>query len=180
MQRASTCGALLVAGGLVLSAVSVSHAQDSSTLFPVRAKVGAYFPQGSGKNLGGSTAFNIEGDFVIPNLGQGKYIVSAGYIQGSNNGGKLRVIPITVGRYFSPLNPAKSVTGNVYLGAGVGPYFVRASVPGASQSKTTIGGYGVVGYQFPNPYFVEAKYNVVGKVGGINPSGLAISVGRRF
>ena len=49
-----------------------------------------------------------------------------------------------------------------------------------STSKTTIGGFASVGYQFPNPYFIEAKYNLVGKVAGLNPSSLVIMAGRHF
>lgn len=163
----------------LLSATGVSHAQ-STGLIPVRAKIGAFFPQGSGKDVGGSTAFNLEADVAVPNLGLGRTFLTAGYQQGSRNGGKLRVIPITIGRMFSPPNPAQSLTGNVYFGAGLGPYFVRVSGGGSSESKTTIGGFGVVGYQFPKPYFVEAKYHIAGKVSGINPGGFALLVGRHF
>ena len=170
-----------IALGASLSAVSPAQAQDTSTLFPVRAKIGVLMPSDKNtRNFSGSTQFNIEADLALPNLGQGKYFVSAGYSQGSRSGNKLRVIPVTIGRMFSPLNPAKSITGNLYFGAGVGPYFLRASNGVASASKTTVGGYGVVGYQLPNPYFVEAKYHLAGKVAGINPSGLAVMVGRRF
>ncbi len=174
----------LIAGAtLALAFVSLTHpsqAQDTG-LVPVRAKIGAFFPQGSGQNIGGSTAFDLEADIAIPSLGAGRTFATIGYEQGSSNGGKLRVIPVTIGRFFSPPNPAKSLTGNVYLGAGLGPYFVRASnAVGGSESKVTVGGFGVVGYQFPNPYFIEAKYHVAGKVSGINPGGFALLIGRHF
>ncbi len=42
-----------------------------------------------------------------------------------------------MGRYFAPPNPASSLTGNVYFGAGLGPYFLRASNGGGSTSKTS-------------------------------------------
>ncbi len=138
------------------------------------------FPEGTGKDFAGSTNFIVEGDVAIPNLSAGKVFVSAGYTQGTNNGFKLRTIPITIGRYFSPPNPLKSVTGNVYAGAGLGAYIVRASTPLASQSKTTLGGFGVVGYQFPSKLFIEAKYHLVGRVDNARPGGLAIMVGRSF
>lgn len=52
---------------------------------------------------------------------------------------------------------------------------------GDSHDKTTLGGFGQIGYQFPNPYFVEAKYQaVVGKADGLTPNGLLLFVGRRF
>jgi hypothetical protein len=156
-----------------------AHSQ-STGLIPVRAKVGAFLPQSSGKDFAGSTNFIVEGDVAIPNLSAGKIFVSAGYSQGSNNGNKMRVIPITIGRYFAAPNPLASVTGNVYGGLGAGAYLVRASTPVSSESKTTIGGFGVVGYQFPSKFFVEAKYHIAGKVNGARPSGLAIMVGRSF
>ena len=170
-------GALLIAAG----AACASPAQAQTTgLIPFRAKVGGFFPQGSGKDFAGSTNFIVEADVSIPTLSAGKLFVSAGYTQGSNNGRKLRVIPITVGRYFSAPNPLAGVTGNVYGGVGAGAYLVRASTPTDSESKATIGGFGVVGYQFPSKLFVEAKYHVAGRVGGARPGGLAVMVGRSF
>ena len=176
IRTASTCLALSAS---FLTSTAISHAQDTGRL-PVRAKIGVLLRSGDAKDLAGGTAFNIEADVAIPNLGQGKYLVSAGYSQSSSNGGKLRMIPVTIGRYFSPFNPLKSATGNVYFGAGLGPYFVRASDGVRSESKTTIGGYGVVGYQFPQKYFIEAKYHVVGSVAGVNPGGLALMIGTKF
>lgn len=171
-------GALLLASA---AALCDSAAQAQTTgLIPFRAKIGGFFPQGSGKDFAGSTAFVVEADAAIPNLGAGKLFASAAYIQGSNSGRKLRVIPITLGRYFSAPNPLAGVTGNVYGGLGAGAYLVRASTPTDSESKATIGGFGVVGYQFPSKLFVEAKYHVAGRVGGVRPGGLALMVGRSF
>ncbi len=83
-------------------------------------------------------------------------------------------------RLFSPPNPARGVTGNVYFGAGLGAYFLKATAPGVSESKTRPGLFGVVGYQFPNPFFLEAKYHLTGKVAGVSANGLALMVGRHF
>lgn len=176
----------LMRGGLTALAVAgmvgtAAKAQDTG-LLPVRAKVGVNLVRSSAtKNFAGSTGFGAEVDASLPRLlGMTKTFISAGYFQNSSNGGKLRMIPITVGRYFSPPNPVAGTTGNVYFGAGLGPYFLRASNGGGSASKTTIGGFASLGYQFPNPYFVEAKYHLVGKVGGLNPSSLVIMAGRHF
>ncbi len=174
-----TAGTCLALSGLVWSMAAPANAQSTGVI-PVRAKIGILQRTGDAKALAGGTAFNIEADVAIPNLGQGKYLVSAGYSQSSGNGGKLRMIPVTIGRYFSPPNPLQSATGNVYFGAGLGPYFVRASNGARSENKTTVGGYGVVGYQFPKQFFVEAKYHIVGSVAGVNPGGLALMVGTRF
>lgn len=163
---------LLVPALLALGALNCAPRSAQAQL-ALRGKLGAYLPRDRDTSR---TAFLGEADAILPNFGAGRYVVSAGYIQG----GGLRIVPLTIGRYFSPPNPLGSITGNVYAGVGLGPYFVRASSNGDSQSKTTLGGYAVVGYQLPNPYFVEAKYHLVGKVGGVRPSGLALAVGRRF
>lgn len=169
--------------GAALGMVSLSqpaHAQDTG-LIPVRAKLGLLYPSNSNtRNATGSLHLGGEVDVTIPKFLGGRYIASLGITQGSDNGGRVRMIPVTIGRYFQPPNPAKSVTGNVYFGAGAGLYFLNGKVAGVSDSKTSIGGYGVVGYQLPNPYFVEAKYHLTGKVNGLRAGGLAVMVGRHF
>jgi hypothetical protein len=163
-----------------VGAMAPAHAQNTG-LIPVRAKIGVVYPTNSDtRNLTGSTHLGGEVDVALPRLLGGRYMVSAGLFQGSDSGNKLRMIPVTVGRFFQPPNPVGSLTGNVYAGAGVGAYFLRGQVGATSDSKVTIGGYGTVGYQFPNPYFVEAKYHLVGKVNGLRPGGLAVMVGRHF
>ena len=155
-------------------------AQDTG-IVPIRVKVGVLLPSDSDtKDATGSTHLNGEVDLSLPNFGAGKYIFTAGYAQGSRDGNKLRVIPITVARVFGPPNPLRGVTGNVYFGVGAGAYLLKASAVGQSESKTTFGGFGMIGYQFPNPYFIEAKYHVAGSVNSISPNGVAILVGRHF
>ena len=164
----------------LLGAVQNAHAQNTG-LIPVRAKLGVVYPTNSGtRTLTGSTHLGGEVDVALPRFLGGRYMVSAGFFQGSDSGNKLRMIPVTLGRYFQPPNPVGSLTGNVYAGAGIGPYFLRGQVGGVSDNKVTIGGFGSVGYQFPNPYFIEAKYHLVGKVNGLRPGGLAVMVGRHF
>lgn len=154
-------------------------AQDTGVT-PVRAKLGVFLPQGDAREFAGSTHFNGEVDVAIPALGLGRTLVTAGYYQGSEDGRKLRMIPVTIAKVFSPPNPVGSVTGNVYFGLGAGAYFLRASDDDGSENKVRPGGFAMVGYQFPNPYFVEAKYHIVGSINGISPRGLAVMVGRRF
>lgn len=171
--------ALAAASGAVASAGQSACAQGTGAI-PVRAKIGAFLPGGDAKDFAGSTHLSGEVDVAIPALGAGRTFVTAGYYSGSEDGRRLRMIPVTVGRLFSPPNPAGRVTGNVYFGLGVGAYFLRTSGGGRSDSKTAPGGFGMVGYQFPNPFFIEAKYHVAGSIRGISPNGLAILVGRRF
>jgi hypothetical protein len=181
MQHKTIAAAALLVSGLVSGMVApqVAQAQDTG-LIPVRVKIGAFLPQGDAKNFAGSTNFIGEVDVSIPNLSLGKVFVSAGYSQGSEGGNKFRMIPVTIGRYFAAPNPLAGVTGNVYTGAGLGAYFVRVSNPVASESKVAPGAFAVVGYQLPNKYFIEGKYHIATKVGGVRPSGLALMVGRSF
>jgi hypothetical protein len=168
-------------GAALFSAAALPAGAQDTGLIPVRAKIGALYPtNGNTRDLTGNFHLGGEVDVAIPRFLGGRYIASVGYTQGSEGGNKLRMIPVTIGRYFQPPNPAKGLTGNVYTGLGVGAYFVKGTVGGVSDNKTTLGGYGVVGYQFPNPYFVEAKYHLVGKVNGLRPGGLAVMVGRHF
>ena len=172
--------ALAVTSSLLFGGASMAEAQDTG-LIPFRVKLGGMYPTNSNtRNATGNVHLGGEVDMALPRLFGGKYFLSASYLQGSDNGNKLRVIPLTIGRYFQPPNPAKSLTGNVYAGAGLGAYLLRGQVGATSDSKTTIGGYGSVGYQFPNPYFVEAKYHLTGKVNGLRAGGLTLMVGRHF
>jgi hypothetical protein len=69
----------------------------------------------------------------------------------------------------------------VYYGGGIGAYITHAKTGGITENKTLFGGFGVVGYQFPIPYFVEAKYHqTLGGVRSLSPNGIQLSLGRRF
>jgi hypothetical protein len=160
---------------------------NSSKRTDDRARAAAWKGRGipaSGERtrLFGNTHFNAEVELLLPRVFPGSGItgVNVGYSQGSRDGNKLRMIPVTVEKLFGLPNPAAAVTGNIYGGAGIGPYFVRVSGNRGSESKTTIGGFGVVGYQFPSKLFVEAKYHLAGRVGGVSPKGFALLVGRSF
>jgi hypothetical protein len=168
------CALGAIASGISLSLAPAAHAQTTG----VRAKVGIYRP--SADNVASKTNILGEADFVLPKFSNGKYVASVGYTSGSGSDGKLTVVPVTIGHYFQAPNPIGSVTGNIYYGAGLGPYWVKATRSGSTDSKVTVGGYGVVGYQFPSQYFLEAKYHVAGKVNGVNPGGLAIAIGKSF
>jgi hypothetical protein len=174
-----TATAALVAGTVCSTAPAVAQ---TTGLIPLRAKVGVFLPRGSAQDFAGSTHFNGEVELLLPKVfpGAGTTGINVGYSQGSRGDNKLRVIPVTVEKLFGLPNPAARITGNIYGGAGIGPYFVRTSGNDGSTSKTTIGGFGVVGYQFPGKLFVEAKYHVAGRVGGVSPNGLALLVGTSF
>ena len=158
-----------------------AHAQGTGIL-PVRVKIGAALPtQSEAKDRAGDIIPAAELDLRIPKLfsgGKGGTYASIGY----QDRGGLRTIPLTLSRTFAPINPLKAATGNPYFGVGLGAYFLQGDNGiGSSQSKTTFGGFVQAGYQFPNPYFIEAKYQLTAsKADGLSPNGLLLFVGRKF
>ena len=154
-----------------------AHAQSTGIL-PLRVKVGALFPTNTNtKDRAGSVIPAGELDLRIPQF-SGRLL----RLDWLPRSGRTAHHPLTISRTFGPANPLQAVTGNVYFGLGAGVYFLNGDDGiGSSNSKTTVGGFGQIGYQFPNPYFVEAKYQaVIGKADGLTPNGLAVFVGRRF
>ncbi len=172
--------AIAVCGAALIPA-RAAHAQGVG-LLPLRVKIGALLPsQSATKDRAGSVIPAGELDLRIPRLfsgGNGSTYASIGY----QDRGGLRTVPLTLSRTFSPKNPLKIATGNPYFGLGAGAYFLKGDDGiGASQSKTTFGGFAQIGYQFPVPYFIEAKYQLVaGKADGLSPNGLLLFVGRKF
>ncbi len=172
--------AIAVVGAALLPA-RAARAQGTGIL-PVRVKIGALLPtQSQTKDRAGDIMPAAELDLRIPRLfsgGKGGTYASIGY----QDRGGLRTVPLTLSRTFAPINPLKAATGNPYFGVGLGAYFLQGDDGfGSSQSKTTFGGFAQAGYQFPNPYFIEAKYQLVaGKADGLSPNGLLLFVGRRF
>ncbi|HEX9998671.1 MAG TPA: outer membrane beta-barrel protein [Abditibacterium sp.] len=172
----------VLTGVFALSSLAPRTASAQTTgLVPFRVKIGALLPsQGAAKDNAGSVIPSAELDLRIPPI-LGANFVSLGIQTASDNGGKLRVIPLTVSRTFQPPNPVGRITGSPYFGVGAGAYFLKGRQNGVSDSKTTVGGFGQIGYQFPSKLFVEAKYQLVaGKVAGLRPNGIVVSVGRSF
>ncbi len=154
---------------------------QSTGLVPFRVKIGALLPaQSEVRDNAGSVVPTAEVDIRIPRV-LGADFVSVGIQSRSNNGGRLRVVPVTVSRTFQPPNPVGRVTGSPYFGVGAGAYFLNGRSGGQSDSKIAAGGFGQAGYQFPNKFFIEAKYQIVaGKAAGLRPNGLLLSIGRSF
>lgn len=177
--KSSLC---LTAAGFSLAAVMPHAAQAQTTgIVPVRVKVGALLPsQSATRDNAGSVVPAAEVDIRIPRI-LGADFVSVGIQSRSKDGGKLRVIPITLSRTFQPPNPVGRVTGSPYFGVGAGAYILNGRNNGNSDSKVAPGGFAQAGYQFPNKYFLEAKYQVVaGKAAGLRPNGVVVSIGRSF
>jgi hypothetical protein len=171
----------LVAGFALLSVAPHAAQAQSTGLVPFRVKIGALLPsQSATRDSAGSVVPSAEVDMRIPRF-LGADFVSLGIQDRSHNGGKLQVVPVTISRTFQPPNPVGGITGSPYFGVGGGAYFLNARNNGDSKSKVAPGVFGQAGYQFPNKFFVEAKYQVVaGKAAGLRPDGLILSIGRSF
>ena len=74
-------------------------------------------------------------------------------------------------------------TVHPFVGAGLGTYFLQLRDNGTSvgESDTKLGGTVFAGAEFftSNTFAVkgEARYHIVQKIGGFNPSGLALTIG---
>lgn len=167
LRAALTCVAFVV-----FTATSPSFAQDGPFRIPVRAKIGLFQ-----STDGGSLGYVAEADILMPIIGIGGAYGTVGYGSFTQDGKRLTFIPVTANYVFALPNPVSNTTGNVYFGAGVGPYFLRAG----GRSRTVPGGFGMVGYRFPDEKtFVELKYHVAGSVSGLSPNGFGLMLGRSF
>lgn len=166
--------------GVLIAAPRPVQAQTTG-LVPFRVKVGALLAsQNNTRDNAGSVIPAAEVDVRIPSI-LGANFASIGIQSRSKDGGRLRVVPVTLSRTFQPPNPVGRITGSPYFGVGAGPYFLQGRRDGESNSKVTLGGFGQVGYQFPSKLFVEAKYQLVaGKSAGLAANGVAVFVGRSF
>ena len=70
--------------------------------------------------------------------------------------------------------------GQVYVGAGLGAYFLNASGFFGTSNNTRFGGKVFVGLDLTQGFFLEGGYTYIGSVQGINPSGFMASVGYKF
>jgi hypothetical protein len=172
-------GTAAAAALLTLGVPQPAKAQDK--LLPIRLKLGVLLPADSDvRDVVGNPVYSGELQIDLPSLGQGRSSLCIGYMERGSHGNSFRAVPLTLTRLFSPPNPLAGTTGNLYFGAGAGVYFLHRGGEG-SASATKFGIHGVVGYQFPNPWFVEGKYHLVsGGVNGLSPNGLNLFLGRKF
>lgn len=178
----------LTALSAVMGFTSPAAQAQVSNIIPIRVKLGVFLPTDRDtKDLSNSTHFSGEIDVALPFSGGsgGQTLLSVGYSRGSRGDGNYQVIPVSLTKINSPPNPVGRVTGNVYYGAGLGLYFVRANVnlgsEGFTKSRTLFGSSLVAGYQTPTSFFIEAKYHlVIGTVEGYSPNGLSVFIGKRL
>lgn len=181
-----TSAAAVAAVGLLGSA-RTAHAQ---TVLPVSnntpigaVRGGVYFPFNStAKDEIGKTLYGGGLDYFVQRSGPSRTNISLDYIERSSGGNDLRIIPLTVSEFNEQLG---SNGVHPYAGFGVGAYFVHVKAPDnfdneMTRNATALGGFVAAGLDLPSNLLIEARYHIIEKEGGINPSGLQVMAGFRF
>lgn len=154
----------------LLFLVPAAHAAPGPALpligGPNAITAGVFIPSsGAAKSAGGNTQFDVEFHYglPIPNPTPLRVVLGLGVETGSKSGSHSTVVPLTAGLQVG-------VGGGVYVGGGIGYYFLNQhSNNGFDQLGTTnkAGGYGELGYALPGGLItVSAKYQAVQRADG--------------
>ena len=157
---------------------------------PGRLKVGLFFPQSSDlRDATASTYFSFGGSLDLPPRGITRpftpelYLDSAFRVDDSNNEASL--IGGGIGfRFYPGAKPgAMARTLNnprLFVGGGVGAYFLRYDIGTASESGVTFGGKASLGLDFEGDWSLEGTYTFVGELENTSFSGFGVLLGYRF
>lgn len=174
---ALTLGALTLGGATTQTAQAQTEVSQGSQR-PFAVKIGAFMPVNKEVRTGSGTfvgAFEV--DMTIQRFPEKSSVslLSVGYIAR----GGLRIVPVTISQIFrDPNNPSGR---DYYYGVGVGLYSARFEREDTSDRvKNLLGGFGVVGLEVSQNFFVEAKYHIISRYDRKNINGVQVSVGRRF
>jgi len=124
------------------------------------------------------------------------------YNKNSGNGNELSVWGLTAEQRYSLASPRSYSTTTPYVGLGLGVYRVHGEADGediiletatagsgagevpedtnVDETKTRIGGRFIVGVDFNRAYYIEAAYNLTGKVLDTRSDSITLSAGARF
>jgi hypothetical protein len=170
---------LLGLGIALVSLTTPVQAQDVmySVEKPFRVSVGVYSPSSSGmRNAVGSSLPLLSLSYDLSKTASEKPLMYSAYFDyGQNRKNGTNNSLTAFGVSARTLSRAPITSGRYFVGGGVGSYTVKV---GDSNSK--IGGKVFAGYEMNNGFFGEATYHVINKIHGTDPSGLSISVGKRF
>jgi len=174
---------IALAGLGILGASAISNAQTTTSVSqPIRVEIGGFFPTSSAVTgtlrraalYGGASYDFYSGHQSSSPTAAGLY-VDASY----NSSGGLHLTQVGVG-VDGRLYASNSTSGQFYVGAGVGVYFVNANGFFSSTNNTRIGGKLFIGYELTQGFFVEGGYTYIASVNGINPSGFQAAIGYKF
>lgn len=185
-------GALGVLAPLLAACVTLGGAKDahaqilSKPTFRLSAG-GLPSPDGDVKRLVGSPYPLALAEISVPQLFGTNNYVGIGYGERRRDGNLFRVIPITLTHLYTPESAITRVTGYPYGGAGVALYLLRGRSGGQagqntqSDEQVAYGFTTIIGYQLPNAFFLEARYNAVtGSARSMSPGGLWLMAGFRL
>lgn len=183
LRRLMTATVILAA----LLPAAASHAQilgapTAPVQKPVSIKLGAFFPtNSSARSDVGNTWFQAGLDYAFrktDNAAPLLPLVYLDYAGKSRSGIHESSTGLGVGvRAYG--NRATNTKVAPYFGAGLGAYFLHAS-GGGTTNKTVLGGKVNAGVELNQGPFLEAAYQITGKVNGDDLNGVSVLIGDRF
>jgi hypothetical protein len=170
---------------IVVCAVLSGAAAAQNYENPLALKVGVFWPTDDGvKGLVGNTWFSVAVDYTLQKNYETstEVVLSAGFMQKSDAGSKVRVIPITLDWIYR--QPREEKTTTPYFGVGAGAYLTKIEDGLSSEGKTKFGGSIFAGLEFGQNMFVEGRYVLVGgtTVSGVdyNTKGFSLMLGAKL
>lgn len=158
---------------LLLAGAAPARAQ-LGLLPKVSLKAGVFLPQNTSlANVTSNTWLKVGADVslpfsLIPLIGSTRAGIDF-EVHGSSS-----IVPITLTQIIQPSAGLKSP---IYGGVGVGIWTGHIKGHG---SDTKLGARLLAGVDFSKNLFIEAQYDFVGKIGGVNADGFSVLAGVRF
>jgi hypothetical protein len=191
MKIISFSGAIAALAFVTLMAVSagaqVLNQPTQAVANPLSVKVGAFWPSsGTASHSGGKNQISAGLDYAVSKTSSSNPSLPSVYFDyegGTANSGHLDTygLGVAIRSYSNTPGAVKSSTGSPYVGAGIGAYDQSGKQDNKnSVSKINLGGKVFVGDEFTGGFFVEANYQILSSIAGMNPSGVGLQVGMRF
>ncbi len=157
---------------------------------PGRLKIGAFFPQEKSLRDATESVFISLGASVdLPPRGITRpftpeiYIDSAFHIEEDNN--EASFVAGGIGfRFYPGAKPGFAVTRlsrpRLFVGAGVGAYFLRYDINGVEEDDVKFGGKATLGLDLVNDWALEANYTFTGELNDVGFGGPSVLLAYRF
>lgn len=167
---------IFAVAAVVASGIGAANAQDS---VPLGVKGGIYFPSSSKarQNFGDSwTHWGFSSVSAKPVSGGWRPTWDFEIYNNNGGGSRVTLIPVTLGVVKGL---AADQDSQPYVAARAGVFWgdVRSSDLGVDTDKFGITGNVALGYVFNKKFFIEARYDIFDKVGGVDFSGASINAG---
>ena len=157
---------------------------------PGRLKLGAFFPKsGTLKDTTASTFIAVAASVDLPPRGITRpftpevYLDSAFHVE--ENADTASFIGGGIGfRFYPGAKPgdmARRLSNpRLFVGAGVGAYFVNYDSAGVQNDSVKGGGKLALGLDFADDFSLEGNYSFIGKLNGVDFGGVSVLLGYRF